>query len=312
MVRDKLPKTIREKLPHDIFTRILKFMKHYVLGLFKRIDENNLFLAAAGISYFLFLSIIPFILLVFSILGNIFEANTLIHQIDRIIDTTIPYPRYSDYVKTIISTNLPEVIEYKTIAGYIGVIGLIFTSTWIFSSLRTILNQIFHSKIQKSAFIGLSRDVGMVILMFLFITVFTIVIPAFAILIDGAGTSGLLSYFHLTSLWDTIVRLVSIIAMFGMFFLLIYLIPYERLEKRVALLSASWATLLWEIARSIFGYYVRHFLGRSAIYGAFVLIVVVMLWVFYSSCIFIISAEIGQLYRERRQIREETTSDEAV
>ena len=312
MLKINFLKKIRDIIPQHILKETVVFLKHYFFGLFKRIDENNLFLAAAGISYSLFLGIIPFILLVFSILGNVFETNILIHQIDQIIDTIIPYPRYAEYIRTVISNRLPEVIEYKTIAGYIGVIGLIFTSTWIFSSLRTILNQIFHTKIQKSAFIGLLRDVGMVLLMFLFITVFTFIIPALNIIIEGADTSELLSFFNLTSLWDTVVRLISIITMFGMFFLLYYLIPYEKLKKRVALLSALWTTILWEVARSIFGYYIRHFLGSSAIYGAFVLIVVVLLWVFYSSCIFIIGAEIGQLYRERRQRKYEISSDQAL
>ncbi len=100
--------------------------------------------------------------------------------------------------------------------------------------------------------------------------------------------------------------------MFGMFFLLYYLIPYEKLKKRVALLSAFWTTLMWEVARNIFGYYIRQFFGSSAIYGAFVLIVVILLWVFYSSCIFIIGAEVGQLYRERRQKRKEVPTAEAL
>ena len=108
---------------------------------------------------------------------------------------------------------------------------------------------------------------------------------------------------------DMVIRIISIIFMLGMFFLLFYFIPYEKLKKRVALLSAFWTTLLWEIARNIFGYYIRHFFGSSAIYGAFVLIVVVLLWVFYSSCIFIIGAEIGQLYRERREMRKQLKAE---
>jgi membrane protein len=60
---------------------------------------------------------------------------------------------------------------------------------------------------------------------------------------------------------------------------------------------------LWEVARSIFGYYVTNFLVLNKVYGAFVLIIVVMFWIFYSSILFIIGAEIGQLFRERRMLR---------
>ena len=73
----------------------------------------------------------------------------------------------------------------------------------------------------------------------------------------------------------------------------------SQLGKKVAAVSALWTTVFWEIARSIFGYYVYHILGTSPIYGAFVLIIAILLWVYYSACLFIVGAEVGQLYRER-------------
>jgi YihY family inner membrane protein len=312
MLQFKILKKIRSIIPHNILKEIAGFFKHYFGGLIKRIDEHNLFFSAAGISYSLFLGMIPFILLVFSLLGNIFDTQTLEAQIAQIIDTVIPYPTYADYMKHVIQSRLPEVIVYKTIAGFIGIIGLIFTSTWIFSSMRTILNQIFHTEIQKHALIGLLRDIGMVLLLVLFITFSTFILPALNIMMEAADNTTLFNSFNLTDLGDTIIRVISILFMLGMFFLLFYLIPYEKLKKRVALLSAFWTTLLWEVARNIFGYYIRYFFGSSAIYGAFVLIVVILLWVFYSSCIFIIGAEIGQLYRERRLQRKENLNIEAT
>jgi membrane protein len=309
MLQFKILKKIRNYLPHNVLKEIVEFIKHYFGGLIKRIDEHNLFFSAAGISYSLFLGMIPFILLMFSLLGNIFDTQTLQEQISRIVDTIIPYPTYAEYTKRVIQTRLPEVIVYKTIAGLIVFIVLIFTSTWIFSSMRTILNQIYHTKIQKNAFIGLMRDIGMVLLLVLFITVSTFILPALNIFMQEADSTKLFSSFNLDTLMDNIIRIISIFFMLGMFFLLYYFIPYEKLKKRVALLSAFWTTILWEVARNIFGYYIRHFFGSSAIYGAFVLIVVILLWVFYSSCIFIIGAEIGQLFRERREMRKQLKSE---
>jgi membrane protein len=102
-----------------------------------------------------------------------------------------------------------------------------------------------------------------------------------------------------SSLWNFGVYALSLGLMFGMFFLLYYLIPYEQLGKKVALASALWATLLWEIARNIFKYYLNNMLSGNPLYGAFVLIIAILLWVFYSACLFIVGAEIGQLFRER-------------
>ncbi|MDQ7818232.1 MAG: YihY/virulence factor BrkB family protein [Melioribacteraceae bacterium] len=299
MLKFKIFKKIGSIIPIPIFRKLLEFIKHYFVGLLKRIDEHNLFFAGAGISYSLFLGMIPLILLVFSLLSNIFDVKTLQEQIFQIIDTVIPYPVYASYMKKVIETRLPEFVGYGSIAGYIGGIGLLTTSTWIFSSMRTILNQIFHTKIQKSAVIGLLRDLGMVILLVIFITLSTFVFPIVSLILEVAKTSEMLSAFNVSELWNSVVWISSLIIMLGMFFLLYYLIPYEKLPKRVALISAFWTTLLWEGARNIFGYYIQHFFSSNALYGAFALIVVILLWVFYSSCIFIVGAEIGQLFRER-------------
>jgi membrane protein len=84
-----------------------------------------------------------------------------------------------------------------------------------------------------------------------------------------------------------------------MFSIIYYLIPYERLGIGVVIVSAFWATLLWEIAKQAFGYYVTNVATIGRIYGAYVMIVVVAFWIYYSSIVFVLGAEIGQLYRER-------------
>ncbi|MCX7797693.1 MAG: YihY/virulence factor BrkB family protein [Melioribacter sp.] len=285
--------------------KILNFISYYISGILKRVDEHNLFLAGAGIAYSLFLSLIPLILFIFSLLGNIFDTSTLQNIINQIIDTLIPYPDYAQYAKKIIETRLPQAIEYKNIAGYLGFFGLLLTSTWIFSSMRTILNQIYHTKISKNALIGLARDIGMVLLLVIFISVSTLIFPIINIFFEIAIKSPVLYIAKLSEVWNTFVWLASLFIMLILFFMLYYLIPYEKLPKKVAFISALSTTLLWELARKFFGYYVQNFLGKNPFYGAFVLIIVILLWVFYSSCIFILGAEIGQLYREKSRKEKE-------
>ena len=72
-----------------------------------------------------------------------------------------------------------------------------------------------------------------------------------------------------------------------------------KLNKKVTFIGAFWATLLWEVARIGFGYYIQTYLSANRFYGAFLLILVLLFWLFYSSILFIIGAEIAQLYRER-------------
>jgi membrane protein len=300
MLQFKILKKAAAIVSFSTLRRIGAFLRHYIYNLFKRMDEHNLFFAAAGISFSLLLGMIPFILLAFYVLETVFEQGTIEMAIYNLIDQMIPYSSYADYAKKLLSSRLPEVMEYKTVAGYIGVFGLLLTSTWIFSSIRTTLNQIFNVKIQRSFIYGLFRDMLMVLLLVILLSVATFIVPAVNIIYEMTKNYDFVTVYSQSPLWKLSVYTFSFIFLFGMFFLLFYLIPYEQLGKKVAAVSAFWSTVLWEVARYIFGYYINHILGTSAIYGTFVLILALLSWIFYSACLFIVGAEIGQLFRERR------------
>lgn len=202
-------------------------------------------------------------------------------------------------------SRVPEVIQYKTIAGYVGAFGLLFISSGLFSSLRTILNSIYHFTEDKHLLIGKLRDFGMVLLLVVFLLLSIVVFPAMNILTELALESEILQMFKLTPLVQLILYIGSPLIILSMFYIFYKLIPYAKLGKRIPLVSAITATFFWEIARQLFGYYITHFATLNRIYGTYALLVIVAFWIYYSSILFIIGAEIGQLYRERRSEKDQ-------
>lgn len=301
MSKFSLLRWIRRFIPLSICKNTVGFFKHYFGGLFSRLDDHHVFLAGGGIAYSLLLSMIPILLLMISIFGNVVNITSIEQQVNTFIDAVIPHRASAAYMKNFVMSRVPEVIQFKTAAGYLGALGLFFTATWLFSSLRTVLNRIFGVTDHKSAWIGLLRDFGMVLLLILFILLSTLVLPIINILVDSADQLEVLKVFRLSDMVETLLSFISIVIIFWLFFGFYYLIPYEKLGKRVPLVSAFWATILWELARVLFVYYVRNFLMTNKLYGAFVLIAVIIFWIFYSSIVFVLGAEIGQLYRERKQ-----------
>ena len=290
MSKFKLLRLIRKFIPLSTCKNIVSFFKHYFGGLFSRLDDHHVFLSGGGIAYSLLLSLIPILLLIISIFGNVVDITSIEQQVNTFIDAVIPYKAPATYMKNFILSRIPEVIQFKTAAGYLGALGLFFTATWLFSSLRTVLNRIFGVTYHKSAWIGLLRDFGMVLLLILFILLSTLILPIINILVDSSDQLEVLKMFRLSDLLELLLSFVSIVVIFWLFFGFYYLIPYEKLGKRVPLVSAFWATLLWELARFLFGYYVRNFLMTNKIYGAFVLVVIIVFWIFYSSIVFVIGA----------------------
>ncbi len=284
--------------------KVLDFFAYYFGGIFRKIEEDHIFLAAAGIAFSLILSIIPFILVIFAILGNVISPELIMKQINDLINTTIPYPEHAQYIKDFFAKRLPSVFRFKNTAAYIGVFGLMFTSTWIFSSLRSILNHIFGVDKKKSAWYGLVKDFAMIFLVMILLIFSIVLFPTLRIFIDYAIENPIFAELHLTSLISWILSLSSFVVLFGLFYLFYYTIPYERIGNKVILISSFWATFLWAIAKYIFGYYVNDFLKAENLYGAFLLFVVILFWIFYSSILFLVGAEIGMLYKRRKEEKE--------
>ena len=191
------------------YRKILAFLNHYVVGLFKRIDEHHIFLSGGGIAFSLILSTIPILLLVFALLGNIIDPTTIEENLSKLINTVIPYPEYAQFTTSAIMRRMPGVFQYSAVAFYLGLAGLFFTSTWLFSSMRTILNRVFGSSEDKSIWIGLIRDFGMVMLLILFLLLTTIFLPLLNILIAKAETMELLKIFRISDLSNLIFSVIS-------------------------------------------------------------------------------------------------------
>ena len=279
--------------------KIKDFSSHYFGGLYTRIDEHHVFLNASGLAFELFLCIIPFLLIIFAVLGLILASNDIQYQINLLIDTIIPYEEYSEFVKKIIFTRINEVIEYKTMAGIIGGFGLFFAASGLFSSMRTILNQVLGITKSVSLILGKLRDFALVIMVILIFFLTTICIPIIDVLGQSASQFKELEFFNAPIFHHVFLSLLSFTIIFFVFSTLYITVPIKKLRKRSIVVSALWAALLWEASKQLFGLYIYNFSSFGKIYGTYALVVVVAFWIYFSSVVFIIGAEIGKLFQER-------------
>ncbi len=294
-----ISRKIRIKYP--TYYDIKNFLKHYLGGLYNRSDEHHIFLFGSGLAFSLFLCIIPFVLIIFSILGSVLDTKSVEQQINSVIDTAIPYKEYADYAKQIIISRIAEFVEYRTIAGLIGGFGLLFAASGLFSSMRTVLNRIFVTKEDKNVVVGKLRDFGMVLFVIVFILLATIILPAIDLVKNVIHTWKIFNYFQLSEFEHVFITIISFLIIFITFYVFYGFIPYAKMGRRIPFVSALWAAILWEIAKRLFGYYLYNFANLNKIYGTYALIVVLAFWIYYSSVLFIVGAEIGQLYRERQE-----------
>jgi membrane protein len=279
--------------------RFVKFFKHYFGGLYDRLDRHHVFLLSGGLAFSLFVCIVPLTLIIFWILGRILDSAEVEVQIVHLIDTVIPYDTYAQFVKDIIFKRVHEVIRYRNLAGFVGIVGLFFAASGFASSLRTVLNKVFGTDIDVNIFLGKLRDFLVIILVVLSFLVMIFALPLLDFFRTLAESTEYLQVFNQPIFQRAFTSLFSLFIMYLIFSITYKFMPIIKIRKRSVLIGALWASILWVTAKIIFGLYLSTFTTFSRIYGAYAFVIVVAFWIYYTSAVFIVGAEVGKLFDER-------------
>ncbi len=105
-------------------------------------------------------------------------------------------------------------------------------------------------------------------------------------LLSDAGMSG--------SLRTQVISLFPLVATTAAFVMFFKLIPYRPVPLRHALVGGVVASLLFELAKSAFAFYVTAFPSQQAVYGAFAIAPIFLLWIYLSWVVVLLGAEITQ------------------
>ncbi len=283
---------------------VWEWLKHYVGGMYNRADDHHIFLMAGGLSFSVFTCMLPMVLIIFAVLGRLLNEPSIASEITRTIEQIIPYTKYADQVRDIVFNRVDEFIIYKNLAGLLGVLGMFFAASGLFSSMRTALRTAYRITSTESALIGKLRDFGLVLLVIIYFLLSTTILPGLDVTQEIADKTGYLHSVHLDFITDLLVRGVAFLLIFASFFFVYFAIPHPRPPKKAIAVSALTAAIMWNLAQALFGFYITNMVTLKRVYGAYFFMIVVAFWIYYTSLVFIVGAEVGQLYRERAAARE--------
>jgi len=283
----------------DSILELGRVVWYYLYGLYSRIDEHHIFLLAGGLAFSLFICVIPLVLIIFSVTGVVLEQPTIRHEIELFIEHTVPYPEHAEFVKDIVFNRVEEFRHYKSVAGLIGVIGILLASSSLFSSLRTILNSVYKVRRPESIIYGKIRDLGFIVLVLVFFLVSTATVTLIDIISNFISNIPFFSTEGNGLLGEIWMSILSLVIGWTGFFLVYFVVPLKRPRLKVILVSATTAAILWHVTGFAFEQYVTSYVTLKHIYGAYAFLLAIGFWIYYTSVIFIVAAVIGQLYRER-------------
>ncbi len=260
-------------------------------------DDNQ----AAAIAFYAILSAIPFFILTLWIAGLIFGSNPDLQV--RIIRTI---QEFSPFFSQDLLKQLGHIEQKKRILGSIGIITLLWSSALIFNTIETSFGIIFRqrqgrnyivSKAMAIAMIPMGWSVGMISVGATYIAGLVNKNPLIApLLAEGRWLPQVVV--HGFFFGYAVPFLVL-----AVFFTAVYkVIPTGRISWGSALTGGILFSVLMDVAKHTFTWYVSNYTHYDVIYGSLQASVILVIWVFYIALILLFCAEIMSSCQRRSLI----------
>ncbi len=284
--------------------KIYSELKYYAIGFYNKFDEDHVWIMSASIAFNIIICIIPITLILTSILGIYLTrdgaAEYLNESMNKVVGIT---PELKTKIANIAIGAIDELSRNSLIAAIIGTIGILWTSGGLISTIRDVLNRIYKTKSDTFYLWVKLRDIGMVLLItivFLLSFSSTFILSIFQAIDKSYFGDTILSFGITTTL---LTHAIGLIFTFIMFYLIFKLVPQGYVSHKIALISSITASILYEGLKYLFIVYLVSFANYQKVYGAYAAIVAIIFWLYYSSLTFVIGAEAGQLYKEKKLIK---------
>lgn len=258
----------------------MKKFLYYIKRAFEIFNQMEMRVLPGNVAFFFVLALIPMITLVV-IIASYFSIS---------IDTII------DFVKNLIPGEAGNlIVEFVSGKGFDSSIGAFNIVAFFVATNGTyaIINA-SNTLYQVNESDNLRDRIKSILLLFilLLLIVFLIVVPLFGEkIISLFGTRPIVENIHLIY---QILRWPSTFFLIYINLKLIYTIaPSKVIPSRSTTYGALFTTIIWTIATAIFSYYLSHFANYNVIYGNLSNIIILMMWIYIISYVFVMGIAIN-------------------
>jgi membrane protein len=191
---------------------------------------------------------------------------------------------------------LRGVVDARGVSSIVGTLILLLFASQLFAATRLVLNRIFQRH-GRGLVHGLLYDLFMMLLLSaLFLA--TIGVTAAFSWIRGLGVlSGLGALAPVVIHWGGL--LLALLFDVALFAVVYRYVPTTRVDWPSILTGSLAASLLWEAAKQLFRAYIESIGVYSAVYGSLGVAIALMMWVYYSSLVFVLGAALIRTLEER-------------
>ncbi len=254
----------------------------FCVALLRKIGRDDISNMASGISYFAFLSLFPLLLGLLAIFSLFLPPEAMRSELITFFGQYLPGSL------GILQSGIEEIARFRGVFGLVGVLGLLWSGTGVFSAVTHGINKAWDIPYQHPFYIRKPRELGMVA-------------GTGCLFLLSLGTSTFLTRLGQVQLPITgiVVNILTILVALSfslVVFLLVHkLSPAIWLSWKHIWPGAVLSTILFEVAKTIFVFYINSSSHYDAVYGSIASVIISLVWIYYSAFILLLGAEFSAL-----------------
>lgn len=244
--------------------------------------------AAASMAYYAFFSLFPLLLAFVFAASFILEGERAYREVVDLVTEAIPISR------GVVEQNVRQVVDLRGTVGIVGLVGLLWSATGVFTVLARNINRAWSEAEPRSFLkrrlvaLAMIGTLATLLVLSLLSTTILDLLPRLRVPLWG-GVS-----VYETTLWTVLSSLAPWLFTFLMFLALYLWAPSVEVEWKAAFWGALVAALAWEITKGAFAWYVSSGLVQyELIYGSLGTVVALMFWIYLSSWIALFGAHLS-------------------
>jgi membrane protein len=262
----------------------------------KEVEEDHVSAFAGNLTYKAIFAIFPFFTFLLSLLG-LFNATELVNTMIESLSGVVPDSARQFIEGQLLSITTSQAEDTFTFAAIVSILLALWGVSGAFRSVMEAMNVMYEIEEDRPFW----KVYGMSI--FLSLGVAALLITALMLVVFGPGIGGTIAdvvglgyVFELV--WNIVKWPVLIGIVLFAFALVYYFAPAAEQRFRYVSPGSIMAVTMWLLFSLLFRLYVENFGSYSATFGSFAGIIILMLYIYYSSFIMLVGAEMNQVIEE--------------
>ena len=256
---------------------------------------------SAALAFYAMFSLAPMLLVIIALAGYFFGADATSGQLYGQLRQVVG-PEAAAFVQVAVQSAWNS--RASTGATWISVTVIVIGASVTFAELKSALNTIFiatpstdvpllHSTLAlvRARLLSFALVSGLAFLLIVLLAVDTGVVALQHVVFTDAADA------RATRLFLAMEKGFSLILLTVSFTVLLRVLPDTTVSFRAAVIGAACASALFVLGKSLFSLYLTN-MGTTDVFGAAGSLAVILMWLYYSSAVFLFGAEIARQLAE--------------